>query len=292
MSKRLFWAFIAGLLVCTAILASCGKNGGDVSGALSHTGAFSDASGEGSNSGFPSNPSEPEGSGDTSSTVVEDEIFEHATVVSAGKTYTTTVPPGEAYPDSYGTELTDGLFANAENASYSDTKLVGYSPGTESSCVIIVDLDEEIGRLYEFKVSYLCATVAGIAPPGAITVYTSSDNADWDYAGRCALAVYEANTMQIATLTLTHSLKARYVKFVVTKGSAWIFLDEVMAIADIYTDDAHENWLAGLNERYQDDQADFEEKNERIKSVSGAAADRSLYRENIARAPPTPPGRK
>ncbi|MDD4124668.1 MAG: DUF4855 domain-containing protein [Eubacteriales bacterium] len=266
------------VMLITVILVSCGggsvETSRDISSGESHVNESEEESDE---------SSESESSADESSTVDEPEDFDYATVVSSGKAYTASITPGEQYPDSYGTELTDGLFATAASASYSDTKLVGYAPGSESGCTIIVDLGEVMSDLYEFRVSYLCTSIAGIAPPNSIYVYISSDNEKWERQGRCSLATYEADTMKLAVLTLNRSVSARYVKFIVNKDSAWIFLDEVMVVANIPSGDARAEWVAAINQRYNMEELTFDQRSEALKAISGEKADRSLYRTNIAK---------
>ncbi|MFA6730807.1 MAG: DUF4855 domain-containing protein [Eubacteriales bacterium] len=269
---------LALLFIITALLAACsggGKPVGSESSSLESGESFGDNSAESKDNG--------QNTSEESSLPEEPEVFEHATVVSAGKPYTTTIEPGEVYPDSYNLELTDGLFAPSANSSYSDTKFVGYAPGVSSSCDIVVDLEEEMTDVYQFAVSYLSVTVAGIAPPSGISVYISSDNEKWEIAGRCTIPAFEASTTKLAVLTLKRSVKARYVKFSVQKGAAWIFLDEVMVIANIESDDAGEAWVESLREEYQKETLTHTDRAAALESISEGMPDRSLFRENIAR---------
>lgn len=275
---------IALLMLVTTFLVACGGGNGEESKDQSLTG-----SSEGSVTGESSDESTEESTDESSggeSSEDEPEEYQYATIVSSGKPYTTSITPGESYPDSYGSELTDGLFAPVTGVGYSDSKLVGYAPGIESDCKIIVDLEEEMSRLYEFRVSYLAANVAGIAPPNGITVYISDNGEDWERVGRCQLPVYEGDTMQIAVLTLKRSVSARYVRFSVTKGSAWIFLDEVMVVADILSQNLREEWVKAINERYNGEELTAAQRTEALKAISGEKADRSLYRNNIAKGRP------
>jgi hypothetical protein len=273
---------IALLILVSSVLVACGSSGGETSKEPSSAGQESNGTSQtdstgGESSGESSEPSQNESSEE------EPEVYEYATVVSTGKPYTSTVEPGEAYPDTYNSELTDNLFAPTTGVGYSDSKLVGYAPGSESGVTIVVDLGEVMDKLYEFKVSYLCTSVAGIAAPSSISVYISSDNANWERAGRLTMGKYEEDTMQIATLTLTRSVSARYVKFIVNKNAAWIFLDEVMVVANIPSGQTREDWVEAINKRYGLEELTADQRSAALKAISGSKADRSKYRTNIAK---------
>ena len=77
---------------------------------------------------------------------------ENASVISTGKPYTNTATPGEAYPDSYTTELTDGQFAFDSAGDYTDAKYSGY---TDSTVYVTIDLGQVYDTIYEFRCSYL-----------------------------------------------------------------------------------------------------------------------------------------
>ena len=155
----------------------------------------------------------------------------YETVISTGCTYVKSTEPGEKYPDSYGSELTDGVFADKEVANYTDEAFSGYSI-SGSRVLVDVDLGSEYDTLYSFKVSFLATTVAGINAPGSLVIYLSDDGEKWYKINNMLRPVFEEGTVQEAYLVCENYYKARYVRFMIRGASAWTFVDEVMVIAD------------------------------------------------------------
>lgn len=90
--------------------------------------------------------SAPEESGPTT------EPFEpvYRTVVSRGKPYTGPAAV-DSYPDTYGSELTDGLYAEGD-LGYSDPRWSDY--GKPDPLTFTIDLGEIVDRIYMFEISY------------------------------------------------------------------------------------------------------------------------------------------
>lgn len=105
---------------------------------------------------------------------MSDEMFapEYETPVSIGKPYSGTKADA-AYEDTFGTELTDGLYAE-DDKGYGDPKWSNYS--RPDPVTFTIDLGENCERLYKFEVSYYHELGPGIGAPQNITVYGSDDN--------------------------------------------------------------------------------------------------------------------
>ena len=240
-------ALLLAIVFCFGIFSGCTKNGSD---------SVSDVSADAS--------SEPASEGIT-----------YATIVSIGKSYTSTIEADSKYPDSYNSELTDGI--HAINASYSDTRFCGYSLSGQTFSITI-DLENDGKRLYQFEISYLATREAGIAPPSFGLVYISDDNEQWTKLGAVKMPEYVENTVQSAVLKLNEPVDGRYVRFSITKGSAWTFLDELTVIADVPALESELASIAKVGEAYANDTTTNEERLAALKAVSGDVVDRSRTR--------------
>lgn len=239
-------ALLLAFVLCFGIFGGCTKNGSD---------SVSDGS-------------------DTSSEAAKEGIT-HATIVSIGKSYTSSVEADSKYPDSYNSELTDGL--HADNASYMDEKFCGFNFSGQTFNITI-DLENDGKRLYQFEISYLATRDAGIAPPSFGLVYVSDDNQNWTKLGSVKKPEYKEYTVQSAALTLTEPVDGRYVKFSITKDSAWTFLDELNVIADVPALDAEVEAVNKIGEAYANDTLTNEDRLSALKAVSGDTVDRSKTR--------------
>ena len=229
------------------------------------------------NDGTSSDGSE-DGTSDTSS---PDEAISptYSTVISIAKPYEVNAEAGEAYPDTFGSELTDGIFA-AASAGYSDSKLSGW---TASSLIVTIDLEEVYDRIYAFEASYLSTRIAGIAPPSSVMIRYSLDGENWSVAGNAKMPEYEPDVMKVARLEMNRYLEARYIRFTIAKGSAWLFLDELSVIADVEAEDKNIQFVNRLIELYDDDSVGYEERAALINSISNDRVDRAMFRQNISK---------
>lgn len=173
-----------------------------------------------------------------------------ATVVSTGASYTSNVKPEEKYPDTYGTELTDGIRVVGSTDNYGEEALSGYTQSA-GRVRVIVDLGYVCDKLYSFKVGYLSTTNAGINAPGSIAVHVSLDGKKWDNLGLLKKPQFEEGVMQEAELRLDEYVRARYVRFYISAASAWMFIDEIAAVADVDGSNANVEYLEAVNSAYQ-----------------------------------------
>ncbi|MDD2269273.1 MAG: DUF4855 domain-containing protein [Eubacteriales bacterium] len=220
-------------------------------------------------------------SADTSSVVSEIESQEtsddgkikpqYETNVSADKPYTAIVAASESYPDVYGKELTDGMYASSA-LDFSDPKFCAWN---SDNIEVIIDLGEVFDKLYKFEVSYLSVQVAGIYPLGSSTVQYSEDGSKFVNLGSVVKPAYEDGTIQKAAYTSTSYIKARYVKFILRRASAWLFLDELTVYADILDESKNVKFLENMLEDYNSDSKSNTDRVTELNSVSNELVDRS-----------------
>lgn len=176
---------------------------------------------------------------DNSSTDASDETSEgevitgekYETIVSIGKSYTTSYEAGENYPDTYGTELCDGIYVSG-GVTYTDARLSGWA-SSNGHLNVTFDMGEDSKRLYKFGVSYYSTHNLGIGPISNGRIYVSDDGEKWTRTTNFVIPEYEDETMQQAWVTLETPVDARYVRFYLQASSAWLFLDELTVIADV-----------------------------------------------------------
>ena len=263
---------LALLLLAVSICTACGgteESAGESSGGTASE-TESTVSGNASDTGSKENPEE---SGQT-------EERTYATNIALGCSYTTTPTAASQYEDSYNSELTDGLFAT--DFSYGDTAFAGYNP--ESSLTLIVDLGEVRERIYAFSVDYLHTNVAGIAPPAGCRIDCSADGKSWEKAGTTHRKnkTAEPDTAQQLVLELDHLISARYIRFILSKGSFWMFLDEVEVIADVEGVDFDSAYVEELIKRYGEDNVSYDQRVKLLSSVKGGTVDFSKTRIEVS----------
>ncbi len=263
--KKTLALFLALLMLASFVLGACDDN--------AETSSDAESSAEQSDTS-----SSEESSKDTSS---EDEIVEtitptYCTVISTGASYTAEKAADGAYADSYGKELTDGQFAAKTEVGYGDEKLSGYATGG-GVLNIIVDLGEIKEKIYHFEVNYLHTNQAGIAAPGGMSVQISDDGENWTRVGSLRKPTDAAmDTTQTAVYEHGSYLSGRYVKFSISPGAAWIFLDELQICADVEGENLNDEYLQQLSAQYEKDSVTAADREALLASVRGDAIDRNL----------------
>lgn len=146
--------------------------------------------------------------------------------VSFGKSYTTSVPASETYPDNY--ELTDGAIASS--ASYTNGAFSGYTSNVE----IVINLGTDNKNLTGAELSYLSTDEAGILPPKAVVVYGSdSSNGSWQELANVAVPSYTSLDVKSVKIEFAEKVNYTYIRFVVKKATYWVFIDECTVYADV-----------------------------------------------------------
>jgi hypothetical protein len=153
------------------------------------------------------------------------------TNLAFGKSYTKSLDPDPSYPDSGGTEFTDGQVSS----SYTDGKSFGYKYvqfGLPSSGgLAILEITVDLGDLYEISGAKLVSGAGNASYKyyaDSVDIMASTDGVSWSTIGS------QNNTSLSLVLNIpTSPAVARYVKFVIKKNLAphgqqgdWLFIDE------------------------------------------------------------------
>lgn len=256
---------LALIMLLAAFVTACGKDHADGSETedQSETASGDTASG-----------SETSGREGPDTVAVREGAYE--TVISTGCAYTKSVEPHQGtYPDTYGTELTDGILLDEESDNYFDESLSGYALSTEELSVV-VDLGNVYENIYMFRLGYLATTQAGINIPSYVKVQYSEDGENWSKALTLKRAKFVEGTRQEANVTLKSYVAARYVKFSLRGSSFWVFLDEVMVVADVEGSDISSEFAEQIMEVYNEIGAPKS-------PISSAAVDRTLFPVLVSR---------
>lgn len=158
------------------------------------------------------------------------EGFTYRTNIALQKPYTAPDTAG-AYPDTYGSELTDGLTYSENGLSYQDPCWSNY--GQPDPVIIVIDLGEVNDRIYAFGISYFVEMGAGIGAPQSVRVYYSEDGDSWHAAGRIRTESVPEDGAYLGTVDLKKSISARYIRFSMSHYAANLFLDELYVYADV-----------------------------------------------------------
>lgn len=129
------------------------------------------------------------------------------------------------YPDTRGSELTDGVFA-PRGASFSHPAWQGWQ--NQESRIVTIDLGGP-ATLHRVAANFLQYSPAGIWFPEQIGVSTSPDGYDWSapVAAPSTIPLNQPGQLtQIITVELPSQPRARYVQLEIPTG-VWIFIDEV-----------------------------------------------------------------
>ncbi len=154
----------------------------------------------------------------------------NAVIISKNAPYTKSEEADErSYPDTYSIELTDGI-TNVAVGNYSDESLSGY---TADKLDVTLDLGGLYNNIYQFQVGYYATNGAGIGVPWSFTVSASIDGENWKDLGELTPAEFVEGAVCYATLILDNYINARYVRFTMKSAYPWMFLDEVIVVADI-----------------------------------------------------------
>lgn len=177
--------------------------------------------------------------------------IEHETIVSVGKSYTTSIAADSKYEDTFGTELCDGVYTDV-GSSYADAKFSGFAV-SNSNVDVTFDMGEDYRQLYKFGVSFLNTTEAGIGGLGLSRVYFTDDlEGKWTRGPLFRIEPDQQSEVQMAWATLDEPIDARYVRFSLKGTAAWLFLDELVIISNTEGSSLTANYLTQLNAAYSE----------------------------------------
>jgi len=155
----------------------------------------------------------------TATTVSSDPYL---TDLALGMPYTASMPADANYPDTGGTELTDGIYGRID---YTDPAWQGRNTGSVYS--FTVDLGG-VQSIKEFRSRWLQAESAAILLPKQVAYSVSNDNANFTLVGTVNKpALGDEDLPAWYTLTNLGNISGRYVKLDITPPSeVWTFIDE------------------------------------------------------------------
>lgn len=144
---------------------------------------------------------------------------------SGGKPYTDSMPANTAYPDTGGSELTDGSFGSA---AYVDGAWQGRNTGSPYSFVVDLGMTQTISEL---NARFLQVKSVYVLLPKEVRFYVSADNVTFTEVGTVEKpAVSDSDQTKTYRLANLIGLTGRYFKVeVVPASSAWTFVDEIQA---------------------------------------------------------------
>lgn len=145
----------------------------------------------------------------------------YANTWSTSATYTSTVAANASYPDTGGTELTDGTRGAA---LYGAAWQGRNAPGTYS---FTVDLgtSRSLGMV---ETGWLQVRNDYVFLPPSVTIETSPNGTTWTTQGTITTPPV-TDALQVKNYSLLGlSVSARYVRVTVDGGSAWTMLDEIL----------------------------------------------------------------
>jgi hypothetical protein len=144
--------------------------------------------------------------------------------LAQGATYTVTVVADPTYPDTGGTELTNGVYATN---NYADSQWQGRWNAPSYS--ITIDL-ASIKTFQNFSADFYKYVGGGVQPPTAVAFSYSEDNTT--YTSGCSINTQMGSGQDLVSLNYACAsalpVSGRYVKVAVTSASSvWSFIDEV-----------------------------------------------------------------
>lgn len=143
--------------------------------------------------------------------------------LAANRPYTASEPAHANYPDTDGTELTDGIRADS---TYAHAAWQGRYLAEPYS--VTVDLGS-FRSLTEVSAGFLQDLPVGIILPQSVSYFVSDDNVSFTKIGEIAKPDSVSTDSQTYEYKLNELLSAagRYVKIEVDSAGAWSFMDEI-----------------------------------------------------------------
>ena len=140
-----------------------------------------------------------------------------------GRPYTASMPADSQYPDSGGTELTDGVFGAI---SFADGAWQGRVTGAIHSFTIDLGSSQTIKEVFA---NFMQVKGSSVFLPVSVEFAVSDDNVSFTPIGTVNKpAVSDSDQTKKYRLTDLSGVSGRFVKVTITPyGSAWTFIDEI-----------------------------------------------------------------
>ena len=150
--------------------------------------------------------------------------------IALGAAYTVSLPPEPQYPDTNGTELTDGVYAGS---AFWDSGWQGHAYNNERD--FIIDLGD-MKSIAKIRANFLNDSGSGINGPASVAISVSSDGVSWAHVADVAKptsqngpVLYEWDISQQGLPSHQPQgdfIYAQYVKLHITLN-VWAFIDEI-----------------------------------------------------------------
>jgi hypothetical protein len=146
----------------------------------------------------------------------------YPTVLSAGKSYTATQAANATYPDTGGTELTDGSFGTT---NYADSQWQARLTGATYS--FTVDLGSS-KTIHEISSDFLQYPTGTVVLPRTLNYYVSTNGTTFTLVKTITNVAVDGSTQSKTYKAIGLNVTGRYVKIeVVPPSEAWTFVDEI-----------------------------------------------------------------
>jgi chitodextrinase len=144
------------------------------------------------------------------------------TLLSSSKSYTATLAADASYPDTSGTELTNGTTGTAV---YTDSAWQGRNTGSPYSFTVDLGATHTVKQV---SIDFLQYQSVAIYLPSQIAVSTSTNGTTFTSLVTLPKPALSTANQSYTYIAYSLSASARYVKFTVTPASsAWSFTDEL-----------------------------------------------------------------
>jgi hypothetical protein len=145
----------------------------------------------------------------------------YATNWAAGKTYTSSIAANPSYPDTGGTELTDGVHASGPfyGAEWQGRNAVG-------SYTFVIDLGTT-RTINSMNSTWLQVRPDYVFLPTSVKYEVSTSGTTYTTAGTVNQPAFDSTNQIKAYTLISLSVSGRYVRVTVDGGSAWSMLDEI-----------------------------------------------------------------
>ncbi len=164
-----------------------------------------------------------------------------ATVISVGKSYSTTAKLHGSMPDG-GSDLTDGSKSNSNAGTNANGPYVGYSILDTTDTTVEIILDLGTAQNSNVFTLYAAGNFWGIAAPKDFAI-SYSDSATGTFTPATGSVVttkvgdgetIDGSVVSLHTVTFTSIsyINARYIKYTITPKGSFVWLDEIEAAFD------------------------------------------------------------
>lgn len=250
--------FLAFLLLCSVLLSA----------ALTGCGTKDPTAGESEVTDASENADSASTSAQNKYEKVENPTYR--TNVALHKSYRASKEASVSYPDTYGSELTDGITLQSD-LTYMDPCFSCYTE--DEQIRIVIDLGEIVSRIYEVELSYYYDAGPGIGIPESVRVHASDDGEHWSVLAHIQTDCADGPGWYQRKAACKTYKSARYIRFTMTRTYPNLMLDELSVYADVAPENTSEDLRAVMDEAYREDSRSYTEA---LRTVADGVTDTSL----------------